>query len=95
MLEEFDNVHSAMDNELVHTLVFLDASLKRHADDAVQRSVHCERTWTWKFTHFLGFVPLNYKSNLMLKVYETKILGYTRERGKLRTEHTTRQIRLT
>ena len=69
VLELFNNAHPAIrfTSELENNgvLNFLDVLLSKRPDGSLQRSVFRKSTWTGQYTHFLSFVPLRQKRNLV------------------------------
>ncbi len=46
-------------------LAFLDVLLTKRSDGSLRRNMNRKSTWTGQYTHFLSFVPLQYKRNLI------------------------------
>ncbi|CAH8868003.1 unnamed protein product [Trichobilharzia szidati] len=69
ILDKFNEVHPAInftiEKEKDSSISFLDVLMTRKEDGKIRRSVYRKPTSTGQYTHFLSFVPLKYKRNLI------------------------------
>jgi hypothetical protein len=69
VLEWFNSAHPnlqfTVELESNNQLNFLDVSVIRTGDGSFRRRVYRKPTWTGQYTHFLSFVPLKQKRNLI------------------------------
>nr|CAH8870068.1 unnamed protein product [Trichobilharzia regenti] len=69
ILDKFNDAHSAInftiEKESNDSISFLDVFMVRREDGTLRRSVYRKPTTTGQYTHFLSFVPLKYKRNLV------------------------------
>ncbi|CAH8864025.1 unnamed protein product [Trichobilharzia szidati] len=70
ILDKFNEVHPAInftiEKEKESSISFLDVLMTRKEDSTIRRrSVYRKPTSTGQYTHFLSFVPLKYKRNLI------------------------------
>ncbi|CAH8629860.1 unnamed protein product [Schistosoma rodhaini] len=69
VLRQFNEVHPAIqftsEEESDGRLAFLDVLLTKRSDGSLRRNMNRKSTWTGQYTHFLSFVPLQYKRNLI------------------------------
>ena len=71
-LESLNNLHTnlrfACETESSNRIAFLDV-LVHKTDSLPQTSVHRKPTWTGLYLHFLSFVPISYKRNLVRNLF--------------------------
>ncbi|CAH8597522.1 unnamed protein product [Schistosoma rodhaini] len=69
LLEQFNNKHQAIkftcEEEIDNKLNFLDVLLIKKANGSISRSVFRKSSSSSQYTHFLNFVPIYYKRNLV------------------------------
>nr|CAH8875600.1 unnamed protein product [Trichobilharzia regenti] len=69
ILDKFNEVHHAInftiEEEKDSSISFLDDIMTSKEVGAIRRSVYRKPTSTGQYTHFLSFVPLKYKRNLI------------------------------
>ncbi len=74
LLSTMNNLHPkikfTMELERDNQISFLDVHLSRQTDGSITRRVFHKNTWKGQYLHFLSFVPVQWKRNLVCNLFQ-------------------------